>query len=502
MAVRRVAELDEDDRRQSAGRGAARAAPISRACSAARPAATARRPPTRRSTATGGPAPSWARSISPAVTHAYGGAEPARRAATISAASVSRPTLLVHPQDDRERDLLDGDGVADFAGGFAAAAALLGNEPELYHLDTSQTAAPKARRIAEEIARVVRGRLTNPRWLAGMLGARPSRRRRDRPGRRCALCLRRDQPRRAGPSVRCHARRADRRRGRAGGHDGEESGGDRGDRRAAARCPGARALGRHGAMRSITSCERAMLRPAMNSAASAQVKGWCPGVLRPMLSGDGLIVRVRPCCGAFSLEQARGLADLAAAAGQRPYRPDAARQPAAARPVGGALARAARRARRARPARSRCRDRGARNSWSRRWPGLDPAEALDVRPIARAIDDALAADERLHALPGKFGLLVDGGGAVSIAAERADVCAAGGRRVDCAGHRYAIGNAMAGRHVAGCCRGSRTRGGPRVPRSQQAAQRAPACAAFRPPALRRSGRFWRRCCGRARWRCR
>ena len=76
---------------------------------------------------------------------------------------------LVHPQDDRERDLLDGDGVADFAGGFAAAAALLGNDPELYHLDTSQPAAPKARRVAEEIARVVRGRLTNPRWIAGML---------------------------------------------------------------------------------------------------------------------------------------------------------------------------------------------------------------------------------------------------------------------------------------------------------------------------------------------
>ncbi len=82
---------------------------------------------------------------------------------------VSEADALVHPQDDRERDLLDGDGVADFAGGFAAAAALLGNKPELYHLDTSRTDAPKARRLAEEIARIVRGRLTNPRWLAGML---------------------------------------------------------------------------------------------------------------------------------------------------------------------------------------------------------------------------------------------------------------------------------------------------------------------------------------------
>jgi cobaltochelatase CobN len=104
-----------------------------------------------------------------AVTHAYGGAEVQRAAGDDFRVSVSNADVLVHPQDDRERDLLDGDGVADFAGGFAAAAAMLGNTPELYHLDTSQPETPKARRIAEEIARVVRGRLTNPRWLAGML---------------------------------------------------------------------------------------------------------------------------------------------------------------------------------------------------------------------------------------------------------------------------------------------------------------------------------------------
>jgi cobaltochelatase CobN len=76
---------------------------------------------------------------------------------------------LVHPQDDRERDLLDGEEVADFAGGFAAAASLLGTSPALLHLDTSKPEAPRARAFSEEIARVVRGRLTNPRWIAGML---------------------------------------------------------------------------------------------------------------------------------------------------------------------------------------------------------------------------------------------------------------------------------------------------------------------------------------------
>src|SRR5262249_54248724 len=104
-----------------------------------------------------------------AVTHAYGGAESVRAAGETFRDRVAQANVLVHSQDDRERDVLDGDGVADFAGGFAAAAALLGSSPELYHLDTSRTDAPKARRLSEEIARIVRGRLANPRWIAGML---------------------------------------------------------------------------------------------------------------------------------------------------------------------------------------------------------------------------------------------------------------------------------------------------------------------------------------------
>ena len=104
-----------------------------------------------------------------ATTHAYGGADAVTAADDGFRTRVSAANALVHPQDDRERDLLDGDGVADFVGGFAAAAALLGNNVELYHLDTSEPSKPKARTLAEEIARVVRGRLTNPRWIAGML---------------------------------------------------------------------------------------------------------------------------------------------------------------------------------------------------------------------------------------------------------------------------------------------------------------------------------------------
>jgi cobaltochelatase CobN len=105
-----------------------------------------------------------------AVTHSYGGAQAIMPAGDGFRTRMSLANVLVHPQDDRERDLLDGDGVADFVGGFAAAAALLGNDAELYHLDTSVPSTPKARTVGEEIARVVRGRLTNPRWIEGMLG--------------------------------------------------------------------------------------------------------------------------------------------------------------------------------------------------------------------------------------------------------------------------------------------------------------------------------------------
>ncbi|MDA9430614.1 precorrin-3B synthase [Bradyrhizobium sp. CCBAU 51627] len=44
---------------------------------------------------------------------------------------------------------------------------------------------------------------------------------------------------------------------------------------------------------------------------AASVKGWCPGALRPMPSGDGLVVRVRPFGGRLDATQAAGLAHLA-----------------------------------------------------------------------------------------------------------------------------------------------------------------------------------------------
>lgn len=41
-----------------------------------------------------------------------------------------------------------------------------------------------------------------------------------------------------------------------------------------------------------------------------EIKGWCPGALRPMMSGDGLVVRVRTRGGRLTPAEARGIADL------------------------------------------------------------------------------------------------------------------------------------------------------------------------------------------------
>jgi cobaltochelatase CobN len=105
-------------------------------------------------------------------SYAYGKNDESVRADDEFRDRVRVADALVHSQDDRERDILDGDGVADFAGGFSAAAAGLGRDPALYHLDTSKEAAPRVRTVSEEVARIVRGRLTNPSWIEGMLAHR------------------------------------------------------------------------------------------------------------------------------------------------------------------------------------------------------------------------------------------------------------------------------------------------------------------------------------------
>ncbi|MBT9292827.1 cobaltochelatase subunit CobN [Prosthecodimorpha staleyi] len=93
-----------------------------------------------------------------------GVAEPERFRDRVAAADA-----FVHVEDDGHRDILDSDAFATHEGGFSAAAASLGANPALYHADTTGPGPAKVRTLGEAIARVVRGRAINPRWIAGQM---------------------------------------------------------------------------------------------------------------------------------------------------------------------------------------------------------------------------------------------------------------------------------------------------------------------------------------------
>ncbi len=101
--------------------------------------------------------------------HSYGLDLDGKRDEAGFAARVAAADAFVHVQDHREIDLLDSVDFAAHEGGFAAAARRLGGSPALYHADTAQVDKPVARTVAEEVARVVRGRVANPAWIAGMM---------------------------------------------------------------------------------------------------------------------------------------------------------------------------------------------------------------------------------------------------------------------------------------------------------------------------------------------
>lgn len=77
---------------------------------------------------------------------------------------------VVQNQDNREHDLLDSDDYYQFEGGMTAAVRhLSGDQPTVYHNDHSRPESPRIRTLKEEIGRVVRARVVNPKWIAGVM---------------------------------------------------------------------------------------------------------------------------------------------------------------------------------------------------------------------------------------------------------------------------------------------------------------------------------------------
>ncbi len=102
--------------------------------------------------------------------YAYGGGTEGAAEHRLFERRLGRVAAVLHNQDNREHDLLDSDDYYQFEGGLAAAVGhFSGARPVVYHNDHSRPESPRIRRLEEEVARVVRARVVNPKWLAGVM---------------------------------------------------------------------------------------------------------------------------------------------------------------------------------------------------------------------------------------------------------------------------------------------------------------------------------------------
>ena len=82
---------------------------------------------------------------------------------------LSQLQAVVQNQDNREHDLLDSDDYYQFQGGMTnAVTQYSGATPSVYHNDHSNPTAPKTRTLKEELNRVLRSRVLNPKWIGAM----------------------------------------------------------------------------------------------------------------------------------------------------------------------------------------------------------------------------------------------------------------------------------------------------------------------------------------------
>ncbi|HML29932.1 MAG TPA: precorrin-3B synthase [Hyphomicrobium sp.] len=153
-------------------------------------------------------------------------------------------------------------------------------------------------------------------------------------------------------------------------------------------------------------------------------KGWCPGALRPMRSGDGLLVRVRPRAGALSSIALRVVADVAARFGSgeidltnrgnlqiRGVTDETFEPTLAALDAAGLLD-------------PSVDAESVRNVVVDPLSGVDPARA-NVRDLAAALERTLVRDTRLWSLPGKFGFSFSGVAAPQVGGRSADIMISG-----------------------------------------------------------------------------
>lgn len=78
--------------------------------------------------------------------------------------------IVLQNQDNREHDLLDSDDYYQFQGGLTAAVrSLTGQNPTVYFGDNANPSRPKVKLLTEEMAKVYRSRVVNPKWIKGVM---------------------------------------------------------------------------------------------------------------------------------------------------------------------------------------------------------------------------------------------------------------------------------------------------------------------------------------------
>jgi cobaltochelatase CobN len=102
--------------------------------------------------------------------YAYGAGAEGQAAHDIFERRLSGTQAVLQNQDNREHDILDSDDYYQFQGGLAVAVReLSGRQPALYHADHARPESPRIRTLQEEIGRVVRARVVNPKWIRGVM---------------------------------------------------------------------------------------------------------------------------------------------------------------------------------------------------------------------------------------------------------------------------------------------------------------------------------------------
>lgn len=82
---------------------------------------------------------------------------------------VGKLQVVIQNQDNREHDILDSDDYYQFQGGLAnAVEAISGQTPAIYFGDHARPDQPKVKTLKQELLKVFRSRVINPKWIEGV----------------------------------------------------------------------------------------------------------------------------------------------------------------------------------------------------------------------------------------------------------------------------------------------------------------------------------------------